>query len=803
MTAVLPPRAAARRALPFAALFALLGLVASLLPGASAQAADLDDLLPVDEAFVLSAAAPSREAVTLRWAIAEGYYLYRHRTGVEVLEGGTAAGELALPPGKRHTDAFFGEVETYRNTLVATLPVQPAPGATALRLRVRYQGCADLGICFPPQSREIRVDLGGGSAVAAEAGTGLLSSGPRGSDLLGPRVGVDAVAAPGLTITGSAGIPLPEHEAFRVDAATDGPDHLVVRFLMAPGYYLYRDKTTFAAHSPRGATVAAGEWPPAQTHSDPHFGEQPVYFDEAMLPLRIIRPQDGPDTLTLRVRFMGCQKDGVCYPPLTRAFTLPLADAPANATTGGGAARDGAATDHRSGALGVFAALAFALLGGVILNLMPCVLPILSLKVLSVAGAGAGGARRSALWYTTGVVLSFAALGALALGLREAGLALGWGFQLQQPAVVGALALVMFAVGLMLSGVFTLGGGLAGAGDALTRKSGPAGDFFTGVLAVVVAAPCTAPFMGAALAFAFAASPATALGVFVALGLGLALPFLVIGFVPALAARLPRPGAWMERFKQVLAFPMYLTAVWLVWVLAKQRGADAVGWLLGGAVLLALGLWLWEIARFRAVALRALGLAIAAAGVAVLWPVQQLPSARELAAVHAGTDEAGSASGADLAALGAVDGSAGAAARVPPPAADGSLPWTPQALAALRAQGRVVFVNMTADWCVTCKANERTALATATFRDALDAAAGVYLKGDWTDVDPAITAYLREHGAVGVPFYAVYPAGGGEPEVLPNLLTAGIVEAALTRAAGTSAAAGAATATATGQGATP
>jgi thiol:disulfide interchange protein DsbD len=358
-------------------------------------------------------------------------------------------------------------------------------------------------------------------------------------------------------------------------------------------------------------------------------------------------------------------------------------------------------------------------------------------------------------------VLSFAALGGLALALREAGLALGWGFQLQQPAVVGGLALLMFAVGLSLSGVFNLGGGLANVGGALTQKSGPAGDFFTGVLAVVVAAPCTAPFMGAALAYAFAASPVVAIGVFVALGIGLALPFLAIGFVPGLAQRLPKPGAWMDTLKQVLAFPMYLTAVWLVWVLAKQRGADAVGWVLGGAVLLALGLWAWEQARFKSPTMRAFAIVIATLGVAALWPVQQLPSAREAAAA-AGTN---------------------ASANAPSqPAADGSVPYSAEALAALRAEGRVVFVNMTADWCVSCKANERAVLSTDAFAAARNGANAVYMKGDWTDVDPAITAYLQQYGAVGVPFYAVYPAGGGEPEILPNLLTIGIVESALTKA---------------------
>jgi thiol:disulfide interchange protein len=740
-------------------------LASLLLGGTAAQAIDQDDLLPVDEAFALSAAAPARDTVAVRFAIAEGYYLYRHRTSVEVLDGGFTAAPLVLPAGDKHTDEFFGEVETYRDALEATLPGSADASATTLRLRVKYQGCADLGICYPPQAREITVALppapAGEASAALAPVTGLLSGG-RSSGLLSTSTsGGDA----GLTATGSAGLPLPDTEAYRLEAVTDGPDRIVVRFTIAPGYYLYRDKTTFAAQSERGAVVRPGEWPAARTHSDEYFGEQAVYYDEVLVPLEVVRTQSGADTLRLTVGFMGCQENGVCYPPLKRELAIDLADAPANADA---TAADGASSDTTSSGanraadgIGLFAALGLALLGGLILNLMPCVLPILSLKALGLAGSGesVAKARSHALWYTAGVVLSFAALGGLALALREAGLALGWGFQLQQPAVVGGLALLMFSVGLSLSGVFNLGGGLANVGGALTQKSGPAGDFFTGVLAVVVAAPCTAPFMGAALAYAFAASPIVAIGVFVALGLGLALPFLAIGFVPGLAQRLPKPGAWMDTLKQMLAFPMYLTAVWLVWVLAKQRGADAVGWVLGGAVLLALGLWAWEQARFKSATMRAFAVGIAVLGVAALWPVQQLPSAREAAGADAATSAPSQ------------------------PAADGSVPYSADALAALRAEGRVVFVNMTADWCVSCKANERAVLSTDAFAAARDGANAVYMKGDWTDVDPAITGYLQQYGAVGVPFYAVYPVGGGEPEILPNLLTTGIVETALAKAA--------------------
>lgn len=731
-----------RAAAPLAAM--------ALVLAPAVHAIDQADLLPIDEAFALTASAPARDTITLRWAIADGYYLYRHRTSVEVVDAGFSAAPLVLPNGDKHTDEFFGEVETYRGQLEASLPGQADAGLSTLRLRVKYQGCADLGICYPPHTKEVTVSLpaatSAGLLSAAPSAQGLLSSGPRTSSLLGPNT----------SATGEAGLPLPDTEAYRVEAVMDGANRIVVRFSIAPGYYLYRDKTTFAAESTQGTVLRTGAWPEAQTISDEYFGEQAVYFDEALVPLEVVRTAPGAENLSLRIGFMGCQDKGVCYPPLTRTLQIAL---PA-----GDVARPAAAAPSVKGGMGLFGALLAALLGGLILNLMPCVLPILSLKALGIAGSGESQskARSHALWYTAGVVLSFAALGGGVLALREAGLALGWGFQLQQPAVVAGLALLMFAVGLSLSGVFNIGGGLAGAGQALTQKSGPAGDFFTGVLAVVVAAPCTAPFMGAAMAYAFAASPVVAIGVFVALGVGLALPFLAIGFVPGLAQRLPKPGAWMDTLKQVLAFPMYLTAVWLVWVLAKQRGADAVGWVLGGAVVLALGLWAWEAARFRSAALRAFAIAIALVGLAVLWPVQQLPSARAAAAAQAATN------GSDTAVT---------------EAADGSLPYSAARLAELRAEGRVVFVNMTADWCVSCKANEKAVLATDGFKTALSEANAVYLKGDWTDVDPEITAYLQGYGAVGVPFYAVYPAGGGDPEILPNLLTSGITNSALAKAA--------------------
>jgi thiol:disulfide interchange protein DsbD len=273
------------------------------------------------------------------------------------------------------------------------------------------------------------------------------------------------------------------------------------------------------------------------------------------------------------------------------------------------------------------------------------------------------------------------------------------------------------------------------------------------VLAVVVASPCTAPFMAGALGYAFTAPVVAALGVFLMLGLGLALPFLLIGFVPALAARLPRPGAWMETLKLWLAYPMYLTAVWLAWVFGKQRGMDAVALLMIAAVLLALALWWYERQRLREglgnriLAYVLLGVAL---GVAVV-----------AARIH--PEARATTTGA--------------------PRADGRVAFTPAALAALRAQGTPVFVDMTADWCITCKVNEKAVLDTPAFKALLARTHAVYMVGDWTNEDPAISAFLDEYHSPGVPLYVVFPANGGPGERLPQVLSEATVRAALERAA--------------------
>nr|WP_168047309.1 protein-disulfide reductase DsbD domain-containing protein [Brevundimonas alba] len=408
---------------------------------------------------------------------------------------------------------------------------------------------------------------------------------------------------------------------------------------------------------------------------------------------------------------------------------------------------------------GFVQAALFALLGGLILNLMPCVFPILAMKAAALAGSAhdAPRARRDGLAFLAGVLGAFLLLAGVLLALRAAGQAAGWGFQLQSPAVIAGLALLMLAVGLNLSGVFHVGAGLQGVGSGpLARLGGTAAAFLTGVLAVVVAAPCTAPFMAVALGSALLMPWPMALMVFLMLGLGLALPYVLVSLTPGLLSRLPRPGPWMERLKGLLAFPMYGAALWLAWVFGRQTGGDALGLLFAGGLLLALAVWLLGLAQAeRAVGRRgvllglsgvvALVLSLASAAMAVRLPAEPAPTP---------------------------DSAAGLA----------SAPWSTGAVDAALAEGRPVLVNFTADWCVTCKINEGGALTSARTREALRAANAVYLVADWTRRDDAITAELQRHGRSGVPLYLLYTPGKTEPRILPQLLTEGVVVEALASA---------------------
>ncbi|MFV0623070.1 protein-disulfide reductase DsbD family protein [Sphingomonas sp. ac-8] len=375
-------------------------------------------------------------------------------------------------------------------------------------------------------------------------------------------------------------------------------------------------------------------------------------------------------------------------------------------------------------------ALLGAILGGLILNVMPCVFPILSLKALHLARAGesARGARREALAYTAGVLLTCLALGGALLALRAAGVAAGWAFQLQDPRVILLLLLLVTGVALNLAGLFVL------PTPRFAGESGAAGAFATGALAAFVATPCTGPFLGAALGAALVLPTAAALAVFAGLGLGLALPFLLLGFVPALRRRLPRPGAWTGTLQRILSVPMFATALALAWILGRQAGVDGMALGLGAALLLALALW-WT------------GLRQASGRARAAWPL--LPAL--------------------LLGIGAIVAVERAPAQAH--ATAGGEPFDEARLAELRTAGTPVFAYFTADWCVTCKVNEKTAIETARVTDAFRARGVRVLVGDWTDGDPALGRFLEAHGRAGVPLYLWYAPGASEPKVLPQLLT--------------------------------
>ncbi|WP_288456301.1 protein-disulfide reductase DsbD domain-containing protein [uncultured Sphingomonas sp.] len=396
-------------------------------------------------------------------------------------------------------------------------------------------------------------------------------------------------------------------------------------------------------------------------------------------------------------------------------------------------ARPGTVAAARTGLDWQAAALAFAgaVLGGLLLNVMPCVFPILSLKALGLARSGEGerAARAEALAYTAGVMLVCVALGAVLLALRAAGASAGWAFQLQDPRVIGVLLLLVSAIAFNLAGLFEL------PVPAFAGKGGATGAFMTGALAAFVATPCSGPFMAGAIGAALVLPAAAALTVFAGLGLGIALPFLLIGFVPALRRRMPRPGAWMGRLRRVLAVPMFLTALALAWVLGRQAGIDGMTIGLAAALLLALGFW---VGGRRQAAGRRAGWAITLAAVPALAATLLLHPA----AVRA---EAGGVPGAE--------------------------PFSEARLAALRGQGRPVFAYFTADWCLTCKVNEKAAIETATVADAFGKGKVAVLVGDWTDGDPALGRFIEAHNRAGVPLYLWYPKGAATPRVLPQVLT--------------------------------
>jgi thiol:disulfide interchange protein/DsbC/DsbD-like thiol-disulfide interchange protein len=407
----------------------------------------------------------------------------------------------------------------------------------------------------------------------------------------------------------------------------------------------------------------------------------------------------------------------------------------------------------------VWLALVLAFIGGLALNLMPCVFPVVSLKILSFMQSSGEEPRRvriHGLAFAAGVLAAFWALAVLLLMLRAAGEEIGWGFQLQSPPFVAAMAFLLFLLGLSLAGVMDIG-------TSLTRAGGAGGGRYTtsamnGVLATVVATPCTAPFMGAALGYALTQSPAISLLTFTSLGAGMAAPYVALSAWPSLMRYLPRPGAWMVRFKQLMAFPLFATVAWLVWVFGHQTGVDGVFRLLLGLTLVAAAAWVWG-----------------------EWGTpSSAPTVRRVAAVFA----AGAVIAAAIFAAGAPSAPPATGMAPAAVAAVGPIPWqrwSETAVAEHRAAGRPVFVDFTAAWCLTCKVNERVAFSSGDVQALIRDRRVAMLKADWTSRDPEITRALASFGRSGVPLYVFYESGAAEPKLLPEILTPGILIAELSQ----------------------
>lgn len=540
---------------------------------------------------------------------------------------------------------------------------------------------------------------------------------------------------------------LPVTEAYQLNTEFEPDGRLRLNWQIADAYYLYRHGFKVVLKNADGDTLeTALEIPAGKEKNDEYFGLVQVYYHSADIYLDQI-PKAGE--LNLAVTSQGCADAGLCYPPHTEHFLLDSENATITAIEATSAKTTTVKSEQEALASAIGPAsnssvdfqqlpymLLLAILGGVILNLMPCVFPVLSLKVLAFANDQQRSHTAHGWIYSAGVIASFILVAAILVSLQAAGEAIGWGFHLQTPWLVALLAYLFFVMGLSLSGYIELGSQWMNAGSSLANRSGYSGSFFTGVLATVVASPCTAPFMGTALGFAVTQPKLVAISVFAALGFGMALPMLILCYSPKLLHKIPKPGPWMDTLKQLLAFPLYATAVWLSWVVGNQTGVNGMATLLLGGVLIALALWLW---RGKTVSRLISGCSLAVA-LGMLSSPLLAPTPK--AALEPGD----------------------------------WISYSPKTLAALRQEGKPVFVNITADWCITCLANEKVTLSTNTVKQALKASGITYIKADWTNRDPEITALLKEYGRNGIPLYIVYPTGPAQRgTVLPQILTESIV----------------------------
>jgi thiol:disulfide interchange protein/DsbC/DsbD-like thiol-disulfide interchange protein len=578
--------------------------------------------------------------------------------------------------------------------------------------------------------------------------------------LLPVMIEVPAGLRPGSSVTLSA------HASWLACSDICIPEDAELSISVPVGAVLEPDPNwTQAFASTRAQTPTANPFPALATGSKDELTLRVATGDATRLQNVIFFPADAnviddgaPQSIVANSQGLALtlRRDKTKSPPTVLNGVLIFHDLAAQAGGGSGAilisAPIGSAAPDAYTGLGLIAAILLALAGGIVLNLMPCVLPVLSIKVLALVQHSRSTPREMRLQgiaYAAGVLVSFAMIAGALIALRAAGAEIGWGFQLQSPIFVTLMIYLLFAVGLNLSGVFSIGSRLTRVGSDLASREGYAGAFLTGTLATLVATPCTAPFMAAAVGYAVTQPWYISLAVLEAIGLGLAFPYLVIAFSPRARRLLPRPGIWMLRLKQILAFPVYSTVVWLVFVLSQQAGASGTTAALAGLVLIAFAAWLYDAVCLSEGQWRSWGVGLSTLAVAGAFALLYLID----------------------------DGSPSHAS---PTAAKEGLDWQPfnQArLDALRVEGRPIFIDFTAAWCITCKVNERIALADPVVVKAFVNGGVAALRADWTRRDAGITRVLEANGRAGVPLYLFYPkpAASGErkpPIVLPQFLTA-------------------------------
>ena len=537
---------------------------------------------------------------------------------------------------------------------------------------------------------------------------------------------------------------LPVDEAYQLTLVPDGEQRLMLQWVIAPEYYLYRHAFKVQASDSESAIAANLVIPEGLAKTDEFFGDVEVYYDalEARVDL-----ERATELAQVKVTYQGCADAGLCYPPETKSFLWHMASGEIQA---GSLAPTPSALDtgddaSSSAGIGLVAAIAFAFLGGIILNIMPCVFPILSLKALSFTHGSADQHRRASLVYATGVIVSFMVLASVLVAIQQTGQLIGWGFQLQNTGFVIGLAYLFTVMGLSLNGLIHFGTSMMNVGQSLTEQDGDAGNFFTGVLAVVVASPCTAPFMGTALGYALTQPIVVTLIVFAALGAGMALPMVILSHSSAAVRALPKPGPWMDTAKNVLAFPLYLTSVWLLWVAGNQAGVNTMALALSGLVLLALAAYLYGDTTLR----KGISIVLFTGAVFLAIPSDNKPGSEDSSRTLS----------------------------------DGQIAWSASVLDDYIERGDPIFVDVTADWCITCLANEAAVLFTPEMEQAFIDADIPYMIADWTDYDADIGRFVQSHGRSGIPLYVMYPRGiGSTPVILPQLLTRDIVLTAIENA---------------------